>query len=228
MGEGSPFFSVTLGTSALTYTRNGDNSVESGTVEPKLHFEFKNNARLELTAINSYESVREVFELSDNTEIPIGDYWFHGGTMRFQASRAKTFRPTFTASTGTFYDGWNVALQAEPAWNLSSHFEFSAAYQFNFIRFPDRQEELNAHLARVRLDVALDTHLSLSAFLQYSSTDDVASVNARLRYHFREGSDLWVVYDEGMNTLRDGVGSPRLPLSQNRALLVKYTYTVAR
>jgi len=228
MEEGSPFFSVTVGTSALAYTRNGDNSVETGAVEPKLHFEFKNNARLELTAINSYESVREVFELSDNTEIPIGDYWFHGGTMRFQASRAKTFRPTFTASTGTFYDGWNVALQAEPAWNLSSHFEFSAAYQFNFIRFPDRQEELNAHLARVRLDVALDTHLSLSAFLQYSSTDDVASVNARLRYHFREGSDLWVVYDEGMNTLRDGVGSPRLPLSQNRALLVKYTYTVVR
>ena len=228
MGEGSPFFSVTVGTSGLTYTRNGDNSAETGAVEPKLHFEFKNNARLEFTALNSYESVREVFELSDETEIPIGDYWFHGGTMRFQASRAKTFRPTFTASTGTFYDGWNVALQAEPAWNLSSHFEFSAAYQFNFIRFPDRQEELNAHLARVRLDVALDTHLSLSAFLQYSSTEDVASVNARLRYHFREGSDLWVVYDEGMNTLRDGVGSPRLPLSQNRALLVKYTYTVVR
>ena len=228
MGEDSPFYSVAVGASALTYMRNGDKTVESGAVEPALHFEFKNNARLDITGFNNYESVREVFELSDNTIIPIGDYWFHGGTMHFQASRAETFRPTFTASAGSFYDGWNMALQAEPAWNLSSHFEFSAAYQFNLIRFPDRQEELNAHLARVRLDVALDTHLSLSAFLQYSSTEDVASVNARLRYHFREGSDLWVVYDEGMNTLRDGVGSPRLPLSQNRALLVKYTYTVVK
>jgi hypothetical protein len=228
LGENSPFRSVTIGASAQTYVRNGDRTVESGLVEPALHFEFKNNARLDISALNSYESVREAFDLSDEIEVPVGDYWFHGGLVHFEASRSGTFRPTFTVSGGAFYDGWNAALQAAPAWNLSSHFEFSAAYQLNLIRFPDREEELLAHLARVRVDVAMDTHLSLSAFLQYNSTDEVASVNARLRYHFREGSDFWLVYDEGMNTMRDGVGVPRLPLSQNRALLVKYTYTIVR
>jgi hypothetical protein len=227
MGEDSPFFSVAIGATGSAYARNGDRTVESGLIEPTLQFEFKNNARLNVSALNNYESVREPFELADNTWVQAGDYWFHGGSLNFQASRANTFRPTFTVSGGTFYDGWNGAIQAEPAWNLSSHFEFSAAYIFNLIRFPDRQEELNAHLGRVRLDVAMDTHLSLSAFLQYNSTEKVASANARIRYHFREGSDLWIVYDEGMNTARDVVGGPRLPLSQNRALLVKYTYTIA-
>jgi hypothetical protein len=225
-GGRSPFFSIAVGSSAYAYVRNASGTVESGSIEPLLHFEFKNNARLEVTGSNSYESVREAFELDDDTEVPVGDYWFHGGSLRFQASRAGTFRPTFTASGGTFYDGWNVALQAEPAWNLSSHFEFSAAYQFNLIRFPERGQSLNAHLARVRADVAMDTHLSISTFLQYNSTEDVASVNARLRYHVREGNDLWIVYDEGMNTVRDQAGDPRLPLSQNRALLVKFTYTL--
>jgi len=164
MGEHSPFHSVSIGANALSYVRNGDRSVESGMVEPALQIEFKNNARLNVSALNSYESVRESFNLSDDTEVPVGDYWYHGGLVHFQASRAETFRPTFTVSGGSFYDGWNASVQAEPAWNLSSHFEFSAAYQFNLIRFSERQEELNAHLARVRIDVAMDTHLSLSAF----------------------------------------------------------------
>jgi hypothetical protein len=226
LGEGSPFFSVAVRATASTYVRNSDRTAESRLVEPAIEIRFKNNSRLNLSMQHSYESVREQFELSTNTQVPVGDYWFHGGLLHFEASRASTFRPTFIVSGGEFYDGWNAAIQLQPAWNLSSHFEFSAAYQFNLIRFPDRQEELNAHLARVRLDVAMDTHLSLSAFLQYNGTDDIASINARLRYHFREGSDLWIVYDEGMNTMRDVVGAPRLPLSQNRALLVKYTYTI--
>lgn len=228
LGETSPFHSISIGSNALTYVRNGDNTVETGLVEPALEFEFKNNARLELTGQHSHESVRDAFSLSDGTEVPAGDYSFHGGKVRFQASRANTFRPTFTVSAGSFYDGWNAALQAEPAWNLSSHFEFSAVYQLNLIRFPDRNQTLNAHLARLRADIAMDTHLSLSAFLQYNNTENVASVNARLRYHFREGNDLWVVYDEGMNTVRDGIIGARSPLSQNRALLVKYTHTLVK
>ncbi len=51
------------------------------------------------------------------------------------------------------------------------------------------------------------------------------SFNARFRYHFSEGNDLWLVYNEGFNTVRDVFMGPRLPLSQSRAFLVKYTYT---
>jgi hypothetical protein len=227
LGESSPFHSVSIGSTALTYVRDGDKTVETGLVEPSLNIEFKNNARLTLSQQNSYESVRDTFSLSDETDVPTGDYWFHSGFLHFEASRAATFRPTFTVSAGSFYDGWNAAFQAAPAWNISSHLEFAGEYQFNLIRFPDRQQSLNAHLVRLRVDAAADVHLSFSAFLQYNSTADVASLNARLRYRFREGNDLWLVYDEGLNTERDATGAPRLPLSQNRALLVKYTYTFA-
>ncbi len=88
-----------------------------------------------------------------------------------------------------------------------------------------RNESINAHLIRLRITAALNTHFSMNLFTQYNSADDDASINARFRYHFKEGNDLWLVYNEGFNTDRDVFMSPRLPLSQSRAFLVKYTYT---
>jgi hypothetical protein len=144
----------------------------------------------------------------------------------FVASYFTAFRPGFSVSAGSFYDGWNTTVQAGPAWSLSSHLELGATYQFNMIRFTDRGLSLNAHLGLLRIEAAANVHLSFSGFLQYNSATDVASASARLRYHFREGRDLWLVYDEGVNTARDVLGGPRLPLSQNRAAMVKYTHTV--
>jgi hypothetical protein len=82
-------------------------------------------------------------------------------------------------------------------------------------------------VARIRIQAGYDAHLSLSTFVQYSNTTHAASVNARLRYNFREGNDLWVVYNETANTDRDSL-RPEPPFSQNRALVVKYTHTLVR
>jgi hypothetical protein len=96
------------------------------------------------------------------------------------------------------------------------------SYEIN--RFEFDQESLTTHLARLRLQFALNTHLSLSTFGQYNSVVDQASINARFRYHFSEGTDLWIVFTEGLNLERDSF-DPRLPVSAGRSLLVKYTHT---
>jgi hypothetical protein len=50
-----------------------------------------------------------------------------------------------------------------------------------------------------------------------------------VRYHFAEGQDLWIVYNDLLDTDRTVGGmAPREPLSLNRALLVKYTHTFTR
>ncbi len=49
-------------------------------------------------------------------------------------------------------------------------------------------------------------------------------VNVRLRYNFSEGNDLYLVYNEALNTDRHRE-TPFLPLTDTRTILVKYTYT---
>lgn len=50
--------------------------------------------------------------------------------------------------------------------------------------------------------------------------------NVRLRYAFAEGTDLWLVYNEGLTTDR-AAGDVGIvpPLSLSRALTLKYTHT---
>jgi len=43
--------------------------------------------------------------------------------------------------------------------------------------------------------------------------------------YMRDGTDLWIVYDEAVNTDRYSY-TPMRPVSQGRALMVKYTHTL--
>ena len=87
-----------------------------------------------------------------------------------------------------------------------------------------RQTPWTAHIARLRIEAALNTKLSFSTFIQYNSASEAVSANFRFRYNPREGNDFYVVYNEGVNTNRFSV-EPILPFTSTRTLLVKYTYT---
>jgi len=57
----------------------------------------------------------------------------------------------------------------------------------------------------------------VSALLQYNSGTNAMSTNARLRWEYRAGSELFVVYNEERNTL-----TPRFPTLNNRSFIVKF------
>jgi hypothetical protein len=129
------------------------------------------------------------------------------------------------AKTGRFYDGRRLTLTLNPTWNLSRHFDLSGDYEYNRLRFAARNAALDTHLARLRLGAALNANASAVALVQANSISDRIGINLRLRYNFREGTDFWIVYNEGINTDRDGVatGLPERPLSAARSIQVKFT-----
>jgi hypothetical protein len=58
----------------------------------------------------------------------------------------------------------------------------------------------------------------VSGLVQYQSRVDSVSTNARFRWEYRPGSELFVVYSDGRSTLTRGV-----PDVQNRSFVVKVT-----
>jgi hypothetical protein len=167
----------------------------------------------------------EAFDVAGVT-VPAGDYWFHDVEFRWQRSRNLRFRGDYTVTAGEFYDGTRLGFTANPAWNPSKHLELNGRYEVNRIEFAGRHESTTTQLARLSVQVAFDTRLSFSTFVQYSNVADLTALNARFRFNVREGTDLWIVYNEGLNTRRDVADVPRLPLSAGRTLMIKYSHAL--
>jgi len=219
----SPLRSAALRVNTGHYVRTEDGTVESRQVAPELRIETKRAAEIEVTWTASFESVRDSFDVSDIV-VPPGEYWFHEAQARFQLPRSDRFRGAFAATAGSFYGGRRLSVALSPAWNPSRYLELGGGYEVNRLTFPDRGLATTAHLARLKVQIAFDTKMSLSTYAQFSNDSDLTTFNIRFRYNFREGTDLWIVYNEGLNMRRDIADRPRLPLSAGRAIMVKYSH----
>jgi hypothetical protein len=225
VGARTAFRTLGATVGGFSFWHNGDGTVESAEIAPQLLGELKSGYGIFLTLRNSYESVRDSFSISRGAVVVPGNHWFHRGELFVMAPRAASFRPTFLISAGGFYDGTEISLSARPAWNPSKFVELGIDYDYNRVRFADRKG-LDLHLIRVRLQLALDVHASLASFIQHDNADHSIGINTRLRYNFREGRDLWVVYNETLNTDRPELPLPRPPLTRLRAFVLKYTHTL--
>ncbi|MCY4672889.1 MAG: DUF5916 domain-containing protein [Bacteroidetes bacterium] len=209
------------------FRRDSDRSIESGAYWFSWFLSMKSGAYHTFELQARTEDILEAIEFPEDTEVPIGKYNFYNLGWEYMAQNGRLLRVDGAASVGSFYDGTNVEIQAEPTWNLSRHLELGATYQFNRVRFPDRGQAFFVHIARIRTQIGFSTQASINAFLQYNTASDVVSANIRFRYNFREGNDLWIVYNEGRNTDRLS-NDPELPFLDGRRVLMKYTYTFIR
>ncbi|MFQ5550508.1 MAG: DUF5916 domain-containing protein, partial [Gemmatimonadales bacterium] len=200
LGEGSPFRRVRpFNVTAWTAHRNGDGSIESAEISQQAELEWKNSARFQFEVKARFEDLSDTLNLPEGTFVPIGDYWFAEAQVTYNMSRNDRLRISSNATVGTFYDGWRFRAKVSPNWTLSRHLQVSGEYEANVVRFGDRNFGFTSHIGRFRTQIALDNRFSLTAFVQFSSAADLVSTNVRFRYNVREGNDLWIVYDEGVN-----------------------------
>ncbi len=212
---------------ANTYLRNADGKLETGTYRLETEIAMKSGDVHAVEVDMNYEDLLEAVEFPENTVVPIGAYLYPAAQWQYQMREGSLLRTNVQVNGGGFFDGWNVGLQLEPIWNVSRMLELGATYQFNRVRFTKRNDDFYVHLARIRAQLGFTKSLSLSAFIQYNTSTDSFSANTRFRYNFREGNDLWLVYNEGRFTDRYAV-MPVLPELEFRTLLVKYTYTFVK
>lgn len=174
------------------------------------------------------EDVLEPFTIGGTATIPAGTYDYMDLQVALQQNSGARLRTSIDARAGTFYDGMRYQVILGPTWNVSRHLELGASYQLSLLRFSERNEEADIHVARLRVGAALDAALSANALIQYNSTSDRLDFNVRFRYAFSEGTDLWLVYNEGLDTDRGSdFGGVENPLSRDRALILKYSHTLA-
>jgi len=164
------------------------------------------------------------FSLSDDADVPVGRYTFVTGEVGGESPAGNPLYLSGELRWGGFYDGRQFVANLSPKWSVTDHLSVAGDYQFSRIDLPERDQVFQAHLIRGRIAWTLDTHVTVSALLQYSGASDAAIVNLRFRYNPREGDDFYLVYNEGINTDRH-VEDPVLPFTTSRTIIAKLVHT---
>lgn len=224
LNKEGPFIFHTLQPFANAYLTNADRDVLSSEYGLEWLFTRRNQDNGGIKFRQSYENLPTDFGLAQGVTIPAGEYDFSRVNLRYTQAIDRLMRTGVEVETGSFYDGWLTSASVSPSWYVSRYFQVNLQYVYNYGEFKDRGQLMNFHIARLRIGTALDRKLSLNGLFQYNGAQDLFSLNARLRYNFREGQDLWLVFNSGLNTERDRL-MPTLPAVESQSVLVKYIHT---
>ena len=207
---------------------NRERRLELGSYNLIHNISFKNGIGGAASSSVQIEALPADLQLGDGVFVPAGRHTATSVSAGFSGSNGWRFRPFISGSAGEFYDGHRTALGLGPRLTVNQHLELGGDYNIERLRFPSRNQKLNADIARVRVNAALDTRLSGAAFLQYNRVARLWTFNGRLRYHAGEGRDFWLVVNEQVNTDLERDPASPLPRSRSNAVALKYSHTMAR
>ena len=121
----------------------------------------------------------------------------------------------FLAEYGSFYSGHKLAFSASRG-RVKITPRLSAEPTFSINKVDLAEGSFTAKLAGSRVTYTMTPSMFASALVQYNSAIHALMANVRLRWEYRPGSELFVVFNEERDT-----GAPRFPDLANRAVIVK-------
>jgi hypothetical protein len=226
MPEDSPLLHQVITVAAGAYRRHADGALESGDATVQWAIGGRSGRELTLSAVARHEDLLEPFPIAGDLLVPAGAHDFVTGRISFAPAHAALLRLSASAEAGTFFDGRRASASLSPTWLAGRHLQLAGTWQVNRLDFPVRDKRLTTHVARVRSQVMVSSTLSGVAFAQFNSAADAVVLNARVRWNPREGRDLYLVFNQGMNTDRFDY-APVRPLTDSRTLMVKYSHTTS-
>lgn len=200
----------------IDYITNNDRELESHVDQANMQLEMTNGDEFELQGERSREVIDEAFDLTDTEMIGVGDYRFGNVRASYRLGPRHRVTGEIGSSAGTFYGGTIREAFYRGRVELTRFVSLEPNLSFNWIELPDR-DPFTINVAGVRTTWTITPRAVASALLQYSSGSGDFGGSARLRWEYRPGSEIFVVYSEGRDTaLR---GTPLL----NRTFAVKMT-----
>lgn len=225
LGPDSPFRTYGGGVDAAAFWRTEDRSLETLEITPNLQASTRNSHQFTLSLPIRSEHLLESTALPGGILIPAGDYDFVGIDLNYRAPQGSLVQAPVTANAGGFYGGWRAGFSVRPTWNFSRHLTLATGYGVDRVEFSARDERLTAHTGSLRAEVMFTGTTSALAFVQYNSAQDAVIANIRFNYRPREGNNLFLVWNEGLNTGDLALDGLR-PIRDSGTLLIKYAHTL--
>ncbi len=164
------------------------------------------------------------------TTLPVGPYTWTTSTVSYSTNRTRRVFGSVGGDFGGYYSGERQALRANASITAGKTLLFEPNYTRNRVTFPGRPL-YTSNVLNFRVSHSFSPDFYLKGFVQYNDDRNTASFNLLWWYHYKPGSDLYVVYNQGWDTglpltsREDPLASTRV---RSRSLQVKLTYWLAR
>jgi hypothetical protein len=190
---------------------------ESKELQGSYQMDLDNGDTWSVDATRTYERLERPFEVGRRLSVPVGEYTADQVRGTFTLGPQRPVSGSITAARGGYYGGTLTEVTWRGRVELSPQFYTEPTVSFNHVDVP--QGTANSNLFSTRATYTISPRMFVSALVQYQSRVDSVTTNARFRWEYLPGSELFVVYSDGRTTL-DSHGFPDL---QNRSFVVKVT-----
>jgi hypothetical protein len=204
------------GIGQFTYIEDAAGRLTTRLSDGEFDIEFQNSDRFILGAQEDYELVTRPFSVVPGGRIAAGPYDFTVGRVGYNLGQQRPFSGNVLVERGEFYDGTRTGLTFNRGRvNFSSRLSAEPSVTLNWIDLP--AGSFQSRLIGSRVTYTATPLLFVSALIQYNSSTHGVSTNARMRWEYRPGSELFVVYNEE----RDSEPAAAAPGLLNRSFVVK-------
>jgi hypothetical protein len=227
-GKESPLNSHYIFAESNIYNSSVDGSLESALSSAGWNFVTKKTMEGLIYLTWELEDLKDTYFIVDpDIFVAAGRYNFFSvyGNL-YTTSPDRFFSLTLTPEVGTYYDGYKISAALQPGINIGSSVIINGNYRIDRVVFNERAQKYTNNIFGLRSTFMFTTKLTFITYIQYNTFSHRIITNARFRYNPREGSDFYIVYNEGINS------SERANFlidhgNENRTILMKYTYTFA-
>jgi len=200
---------------AVDYVENGAGRTDTRDRSGEFAVEFRNFDRLGVAYSGNYEFIPRPFRIARGIELPVGGYDWQRVRVAFNMSQQRRIRANFAVDHGTFYNGHRTSLSASQGrLAFTPRFAVEPTYSVNWIDLVEGS--FTTHLAGSRVVYTLSPRMFATALVQYNSGNNAMTANARFRWEYRPGSELFVVYNDERDTRARG-----FPELATRSVVVK-------
>jgi hypothetical protein len=200
---------------SMAYITNGTGRLDTRESIGEFAIEFQNSDRFSVIVNDTYEFLPRLFAIAPDVTLPVGGYRYDNVHIQMNLGQRRMVSGNFAVDRGTFYSGHKTSISlSRGRTSVGSQLSVEPTYLLNWVDLAEGS--FTSQLVGGRATYTMTPLMFTSALLQYNSSNNAISANVRLRWEYRPGSELFVVYNEDRDTL-----ARRFPALANRALIVK-------
>lgn len=208
----------------IDYITDRKGILETRQAQGMFGVEFENNDQFDITYTRNHEFIKDPFEIAKDVTIPVRGYTFEDVEAAFTLGQSRPFQGTVSIQQGSFYGGTKTTVGfgfgrrsfSGSRIELTSQLAMEPVISFNRVDLPEGR--FTTQLVSNRAIFAFTPLMFASALVQYNSNTNAFSTNLRVRWEYRPGSELFIVFNDERDTLRP----QRLSHFNNRALIIKF------